>query len=489
MISMLKMFLPLVILFTPPKTFASDLDFLPSQKSRVGKQKLALIFAFYEELVEEDSSGKTTINKTLLSGLFKTQPEQYFSWSSYGLMDLEVDIYYHPLGMAERDGVGSCRDHPGLLFDDVAGLDTSLYDVKYFVDVITSTNCGGSCSSGVGGVVCTTMYFSLTAEPCNYGHPYGLCESVFIHEALHAFGLGYHQNAYQCTYNEANEMVEDSWRDCTQMEYGNVLDALGSGTSGDKVSWGVSAKSRYDLGWLDADDIEVVTKTDATDSWEVTTVVIDLLPEDSDNKLTAGSRAALIRFTDPALSSLGMLWLEFRGGNGFDTGLDNAADGYNHPSNGGGVFGMLYGNSLIDFAADNSVDDFKKVSLNVGAGPWNDISSGLQLETISVDAVNGAKVRITFNKPPVCVAARPSLNLPGYYGGYMFFLAKGDLELYKEPEGEGWGVQEIRSWIGEYMPYWSTVELDDFKAVLSYQLSAKNNDGASCDKSHMSVRV
>ena len=95
---------------------------------------------------------------------------------------------------------------------------------------------------------------------------------------------------------------------------------------------------------------------------------------------------------------------------------------------------------------------------------------------------------MTFKAPPACVPAAPSMNLPGYHGGYKTWLAKGDLELYAAPEGEGWREVTIYTSFAEYMPYWFTPELDSYQVVFSHMLSARNRDSATCSASTLSVR-
>ena len=291
---------------------------------------------------------------------------------------------------------------------------------------------------------------------------------------LHALGLGYHANGVQCTADEIADYPTTTWRDCEQKEYGGATDVLGSSNSAEKISYGVSARLRYDLHWLTADNIEVLEKDDSPSDWTVTSSTVTLVPLDDDGT-AAGNRAAIIRFTDATLSGLGLLWLEYRVGLGFDSNVTTSNPG---------ILAFHWGNTLIDM---DSSDGLMHVSLDVGAGAWTDPTSGLQLEMVSADS-SGATVEVTFGSPPGCIKGAPTLNAGGYYGGYLVKLAKSDdLSIYQPVDGEGWGAVTIQDWIVEYSPYWGTAEFDAFKVIFSYQLSAKNNDGATCGESTMSV--
>eukprot|EP00518_Triparma_eleuthera_P018276 CAMPEP_0197559814 /NCGR_PEP_ID=MMETSP1320-20131121/21932_1 /TAXON_ID=91990 /ORGANISM="Bolidomonas sp., Strain RCC2347" /LENGTH=554 /DNA_ID=CAMNT_0043121299 /DNA_START=225 /DNA_END=1886 /DNA_ORIENTATION=- len=399
---------------------------------------------------------------------YSTQTSAYFDWASFGSMDLSVDIFFHPLSLSERDTDGNCRSHPGLDFSGVAGFDADSYDVREF-NVLMTEGCSGPCASGVGGIECTTMHSTEALESCDTASSTTLCQPTFVHEILHALGLGYHADMYECSQEEIDDFPQTTWRDCTNVEYGGRLDVLGS-TSGEKISFGIASRLRYDLGWMDADDITVLEKDDAVDSWTETSVDVTLSALDK-----PGGNAAIVRFTAPVLETLGTIWLEYRGGYSFDSNV--ATD---NP----GILAFHYGKNLIDLAPS---DDYTHVTLDVGASPFSDPASGLVLETISADG-DTALVRVTFSPPPVCVPAAPSLNLPGYFGGYKVWLAKADDVSKYQPTEEGWGAVSENGWIAEYHSYWWTDEVDTYPLIMSYQLSARNNDGATCGDSTLSVR-
>ena len=452
-------------------TNAADLPFLSpmSPLPRIGTQKFGLVMAYYSEFTADSTT------QALLTAHFKSQPESYMDWASFSKMDLEVEIFFYPLGITERDA-GACRGHPGFLFDNVPGFDSASYDVKAFY-AVTTTGCASGCSSGTGGIKCSLAY-NYFDHACDPTSTTTLCQRTLMHELLHALGLKYHANMYECTASEIANFPETTWRDCTPVEYGGRLDALGSVNVYGKISWGVAAKLRYDLHWLNGSDIIVLEKTDAPSSWTETSIDVALTALD-----TADGNAAVVRFTDPELSSLGLIWLEYRGGYSFDSNVASANPG---------IFAFHYGVILIDLNNTGAANVDPHVSLDVGADVWTDAASGLQLETISVDGTQ-AIVRVTFSQPPTCVAAAPTLNLPGYYGGYKVYLAKagdnsvGALAPY-QPTDSSWGAVSIRDWIGEYMPYWYTTEYDSYPLIFSYLTSARNNDDATCGASTLSVR-
>ena len=371
----------LSVVSAPFLTIAADLPFSAPLAStpRTGTQKIGLVFAYYFEFTLDSAT------EELLAAHYKDQIAVYMDWASDSKMNLDVHIFFHPLSLAEKDADGSCRSHPGLLFDDVAGFNATSFDAKEF-NVLTTLGCSGSCASGAEGIECTTMYDQSALTACNASSATTLCERTFVHELLHALGLGYHANMYECTADDT------TWRECTNVEYGGRLDVLGSTNTEGKISWGVSAKLRYDLHWLAGDDIVVVEKSDSPSSWTETSVDVTLSALDA-----AGGNAAVVRFTDSALSGLGLIWLEYRGGYFFDSNVAVANPG---------ILAFHYGNALIDL---NPSDDAFHVTLDVGAGVWTDSASGLQLETISADG-SSAVVRVTFTSPPTCVLAEPTLT-------------------------------------------------------------------------------
>lgn len=281
---------------------------------------------------------------------------------------------------------------------------------------------------------------------------------------------------YECTQDEIDAYPEITWRDCDNVEYGGRLDVLGSGNmdfEDGKISHGVAARLRYDLYWLDGDDITVVEKTDPLSSWTETSTTILLNALDT---LEYGSkRAAIIRFTDVRLQGLGVLWLEYRGGYYFES---------NVPVNNNGILAFHEGNKLIDL---DPSDDYSHVTLDVG-NEWFDPASGLKINTLSADGET-ARVKVTFTSPPKCKRNAPVVNLPGYYGGYIVYLAKADnLETYQNKNEDGWNVVTIDTHIAEYHSYFNSPEVNDYKVILSYKVSIRNNDSATCPKSTVSVR-
>lgn len=91
-----------------------------------------------------------------------------------------------------------------------------------------------------------------------------------------------------------------TWRDCKKVEYGSPFDALGGQRLigfEPMISEGVAAKQRYDLHWIDSNDIIVLEKSDSPSSWTETTRTITISALDNFSKGTA----AVIRFTHELL--------------------------------------------------------------------------------------------------------------------------------------------------------------------------------------------
>jgi len=129
----------------------ADLPFYVPLEStpRTGVQKVAKVFAYYTDLSISD------VDLIELGELYIHQVNRYFDWASAGAIDLQTTIFMHPMGIAEKDDAGECRDHPGAVFSEVAGLTASDFDVLDFT-MLTVTGCYGSCASGADGIECTT---------------------------------------------------------------------------------------------------------------------------------------------------------------------------------------------------------------------------------------------------------------------------------------------------------------------------------------------
>jgi len=292
---------------------------LPSAHTdaKTGNSTFLILFGHYNELAD------SVIDKSKLDAIYKQQTQRYFKWASDNQMDFQVQIEYVNLGISERDDNNDCRSHPGVFETD---FDVNTYDsVAYYV--LTNTGCSGPCAFG-GHLECTSHY--THAVSCNWSgsHRY-LCAKVFVHEVLHSLGLGYHISGYKCTISDVE--AKKSWRDCSHEEYGGSLDMLGS--VNDKGSFGICAKTRYDLGWLQSPrDIAIVTTSRK--------MIIASLG----GGISRWPRAAMIKFTDPLLKGLGEIWLEYRGPHGFDWKTKQYAKGWNSK----GVVAFNWGTNLID---------------------------------------------------------------------------------------------------------------------------------------------
>jgi len=420
---------------------------------RVGALKGAIVFQLYNELEE------SAVDKELLKKRYDDQTKRYFEWASDGKLDLQFDFFFVEKSMAEKKSDGNCRSHPGADYSVVPNIDD--YVVKGYV-VLTTTGCSGPCAYGGGGMECTFMYDQIMLGCTDIDSSTRLCDKTFVHEMLHGLGLGYHQGGFKCTSEDIVE--KKSWRDCPFEEYGGVLDILAS--AGEKSSHGVAAFSRSQLGWLSQEDIEIVT--------ESTTLTIATLGAGTSEL----PRAAIVRFTKV---SVGDLWIEFRGGGGFDTLATTKFSGFNSK----GVVMLQYGTQLIDLAPDaNDDNDHYRVALQPEDGWFTDTTSGLKIRTLAVSSAS-ATFQVEFGTPPTCVSKSPQLNGDKFY----IHLAKvDDLARYKAPKDEeGWGDVVVRNLYLDYAPYWGTPEMDDYKVIFGLELSAGNNDGVSCEKKTMTA--
>ena len=214
MISIL-LFLSVFLLPSLPSTYSSPLPFQDpmSATPRTGPLSIGVVLAYYTEL-------DGVIDEAELTKHYKAQPERYLTWASAGSATPTVTVFFHPLGIAERDGT-ACRPHPGLLFDEVDGFTSSAYQAKEF-NILTTTGCSGSCASSASGIECTSFYDVDALRACDTASSTVLCQTTFIHEALHALGLGYHANGVQCSSVDLADEAT-TWRDCEFKEYGGVM--------------------------------------------------------------------------------------------------------------------------------------------------------------------------------------------------------------------------------------------------------------------------
>ena len=459
-----------------------------------------------------------------LSAIYVDQTRAWLEWASAGLADVAIEVVYHRLGDSERKEDGTCRfvtpaeEEAGLgvSFPDVATLPDPVgndTDIVYFQQLAETFDCANSCAASggqtAGGwegsvVRCTTIlpYIAgpreddptesasggvsvgakdISAKDCDPTSKERLCDRVYVHELLHTLGLQYHQNGIRCSSEEISSFgasSTESWRDCEAKEYKNLFDVLGSA----RLSQGMAAKSRYDLGWMSyPDDIALVTEEGLRGAGGEAEYALS--PLDSADRLgESRPRALVISFTG---ASIGQIWLEYRRGNFFDSAIaSTAGEGYNSK----GVIALQWGTQVIDMHPNDgfisgedwkepkglpgSESDYERSSLNAGS-EWLDVSTGLKLKTLSVSDAE-ARVKVEFGAKPECQRNKPVIY-ENMFGNFYFHLAKGDLEQY-----EGYGVDSLTTWILEYMPYWGKPEENTYKALFSYKTFVKNSDSSAC---------
>ena len=225
------------------------------------------------------------------------------------------------------------------------------------------------------------MYNSMLKRRCAHEDSLTpVCDPVFIHETLHALGLGYHQGGYKCTASDIKS--KKPWRECPYVEYGGVLDALGSASVSAKAAFGAAAKNRWQLAWLQHPrDVQLVQAN-------ATVQIMPLgagLPK-GENKV----RAVVVRFDKVwggRVQGTGDIWLEFRAPYGYD----NMSGVVPNTRNGQGLVAYQWGTALIDLDPDaGDPRDHLNVALRAGSSWWVDRKSGLRLRTIQVPTVTRA---------------------------------------------------------------------------------------------------
>jgi hypothetical protein len=460
---------------------------------QLGEKKVAVVLAQWSDAPAPDSAAMAT-----WEGLYNVNVRKWFLDVSYDQLDLTHDFFSVTSPVTEyTDAAGKtdCRDqdenraaYADKFPDGVPGLNPAEYE--FVVWLVLATGCVGSAGANTyDGVVIITMTdawysgsggSSLYWDCTSFDQPYSVCNPVVLHEMLHALGLGYHQNAVEC----APTVPLAESRDCPVTQYGNRLDMLGSASY--KMSDGLSAFPRIELGWMQDDGadghVRLVTET---------TTGIELAAIDATNDEVSGTelpRAIRLQFTDPATQELADFVVEFRQAHRYDTDLGT--------KNTQGII-VNYNNVLVDLYIPDNVDaddsdtgyfQLNRVTLNPGE-TWTDPASNLVLGNVVVSPASGSlpdyvSFSATFGAPPQCERGTPQLSI-GLWGEWRFFLEKGPSAHWSGPDGLGvWQEQAINGGTGDYAPFWDNADL----TIISYLTAVKNTDVVTCGSSSMSIR-
>ena len=338
----------------------------------------------------------TAAERARLRAMHADQAARWFAWASGGRAEVAFADVFERLGAEELDAAGQCKygsgggkfqwNYPNTTALGAPAADD--VDVVFFT--VLAETCGNSCGTTAGRagptwtgtvVECTMIRpyifggtFTCDPEAAAYGTT--LCDSVYVHEMVHALCLQYHQNAVQCPPGAA------SWRDCPAVEYGNKMDVLGGGGGWAGLSEGMAAKSRYDLNWLDhGADVELVTEAAARAVGKRTIMLAPL-----DGGRVAHPRPVVVTFDK---ASVGTLWLEYRAGSGFDAKLAGTA-------NAGGLLAYHWGHILVDLApaaggTAGTAADYRRAALPAGQS-WTDPATGLELRRLRTESARGGSL-------------------------------------------------------------------------------------------------
>ena len=84
----------------------------------------------------------------------------------------------------------------------------------------------------------------------NYKNPLEGTSGAYVHELIHAVGIGWHSSAYMC------DATTSDFRTCETDSYGNEFSRVG----GTMAATGLPAHELYQLHYLSASDIQVIDK-------------------------------------------------------------------------------------------------------------------------------------------------------------------------------------------------------------------------------------
>ena len=235
----------------------ADAERRRGRRAGVGAKRVAVILARWS-----DAPGPTATAAGNFEVQYNGDTAHWFDWASYGQLELATTFFNVAAPPTERGPAdGECRgraESMGSVAATDAGNDVwattpgfSRGDYRAVVWLVLAQECSGPGGTGGGLISLTEVDYNAAgwatsppeARDCGPGQ--GLaCNAVYLHEMLHALGLGYHRNAIEC----GPDAGPAAWRDCPDVEYGDHFDMLGS--SSGKQCPGLGAGPRQALGWL-----------------------------------------------------------------------------------------------------------------------------------------------------------------------------------------------------------------------------------------------
>ncbi|MBM2817717.1 MAG: hypothetical protein HW401_307, partial [Parcubacteria group bacterium] len=278
-----------------------------------------------------------------------------------------------------------------------------------------------------------TNEFDWYDSATSSGYPFEWKDFDYImsHEMGHSLGLN-HANGWVC----GNEAIGDN---CTDLEYGNPFDVMGTG----RKSLHSNAFYKELLGWIKSSQILEINESG--------TYSINTLEKDSAIKFAKISNYAQ-KYTP--------YYLEYRKAFGFDSKLKQPYIS----SNQNGLFinktkenwqGVVDKSMLIDASPTEELwyQDIAKTTLNSGA-TFADPDNGITIDNVSNITADSISFKVTYNKSPSV-----------------------DLTLSKESDGND--VVKLYAWRDGFNDYgemvdsdWVNGEIKTLRNDWSYKLSA-----------------
>eukprot|EP00911_Craspedida_sp_UC1_P000007 UC1_evm1s6 len=445
-----------------------------------GRVRVAVMLTRWSDAPEITRSIMTEFKREYGSDI-----HHYFDWASHGKLSVETVYFQRTLDKTEKKSDGECRDIKEMRQredETIPGYNPA--DYKATVWLLLARDCVYPAGTIMGNVEMGANNWMVPRSlPYNCGPAMNtVCQTVFVHELLHAFDLAFHSgSASQCPPDKPAQ----EWRDCPGADYGNLFDMLGS--SNHKQSYGLSYKVRSGLGWT--------TNADLLEIRESGTYEIASLSQGNAEKL--GAPIGALVYMSGALKDNPPFSIEFRQPVGYDSIMGTKNNGDNTK----GIMvaidihqvDMHLADNVLAADSDSGFFEPHRVALLPTDPAWTDKMTGVTLKVNGVTRRRGLSY-ISFDVTyaevePACERKHPWIA-PGMFAEYIFHICKArDVTEWQGPgaDGTGW-IQEYPSvHTCDYAPFYERA--DELKIdVLNYEVMVHNRDTPSCGESALSLR-
>ncbi len=321
------------------------------------EQARTYVFGTPSDFIRENSSGQT-----------------WLSGDVFGWFTIPVDIATCDTSSISWQAQVAAKN---------AGIDLTQYS-KY-IYAFPDIGCAWSGLASVGGNPAEAWFDGTLAT-----------SGVVAHEIGHTYGLA-HSHALE---GGAQSFPTNG----TAIDYGDVLDTMGSTSAGH-----FNAFQKQRLGWLDYGSSPMITHVTTSGSYTIKPYAA----------AGSGPRALQIPQGTDASGLPVSFYLEYRQPTGFDsflTGSPYAANVLNGVVLHAGTEGDYQSSYLLDMTPQSQTSDWNDPALTVGKS-YYDPASGITITTQSVGS-SGATVNVTFAAPQ-CVTATPAMAITPGQGAWV----------------------------------------------------------------------